>query len=83
MSAGYPYSIYVRLTQLKKLGLVFVIFIKEIVKMLLHLSCTTAQAVGCWRLRYIPRFRVISAHNKIGPCQFRPMTISAKSNFGP
>ena len=29
------------------------------------------------------RFQVISAHNKIGPCQFRPMSISAHSNFGP
>ena len=28
------------------------------------------------------RFRVISAHKKIGPCQFRPMSISAHSNFG-
>ena len=35
------------------------------------------ELVGLWG------FRVISAHNKIGPCQFRPMTISAHSNFGP
>ena len=28
-------------------------------------------------------FRVISAHIKIGPYQFRPMSISAHSNFGP
>ena len=32
---------------------------------------------------YVVGFRVISAYNKIGPCQFQPMSISAHKFFQP
>ena len=41
-----------------------------------HVRNSNSRHDGHW-------FRVISAHNKIGPCQFRPMSFSAHSNFGP
>ena len=62
-------NLYANLKKFSLLACKYVFLLKSI--------CDFFRPKASSSLHSYQRFRVISAHNKIGPCQFRPIAISA------